>query len=172
MDVVPYYGSVAARSVMHDNEIWLQPSSLDSRAMHKPLLHDRVGRLQGGCGWAASRREGAWRTAAAAVWAHPAQLRASSVLRALRPLAGPLPSAHRRPSAHPPAVCSPLPLPSPPEQVPKADVVLASYEAFASDASELKAFTWEVVVLDERNRAKASLAKAHQAATDMAARCA
>ena len=50
------------------------------------------------------------------------------------------------------------------------DVVLASYEAFAADAAELKAFTWEVVVLDERHKAKASLAKAHAALTDMAAR--
>ncbi len=55
-------------------------------------------------------------------------------------------------------------------QVPKADVVLASYEAFAADSAELKSFPWEVAVLDERNKSKAGLAKAHQAVTDLAAR--
>ena len=35
------------------------------------------------------------------------------------------------------------------DRVPLPDVVLASYEAFAADAEELRAITWEAVVLGE-----------------------
>jgi hypothetical protein len=57
-------------------------------------------------------------------------------------------------------------------QVPKPDVVLASYESFTADAAELKAITWEAVVLDERHPwQRAALAKAHTALCDLTARC-
>lgn len=57
-------------------------------------------------------------------------------------------------------------------QVPKPDVILTSYEAFTADAAELKALTWEAVVLDERHPwQRAALAKAHTALCDLSARC-
>ena len=56
--------------------------------------------------------------------------------------------------------------------MPKPDVVLASYESFTADAAELKAITWEAVVLDERHPwQRAALAKAHTALCDLSARC-
>lgn len=59
----------------------------------------------------------------------------------------------------------------PPAQVPKPDCVLTSYEAFTADAAELKAITWEAVVLDERHPwQRAALAKAHGALCDLSAR--
>jgi SNF2 family DNA or RNA helicase len=55
--------------------------------------------------------------------------------------------------------------------VPKPDCVLTSYECLAADASELKAVTWEAVVLDERQPwQRAALAKAHAALADLSAR--
>lgn len=55
--------------------------------------------------------------------------------------------------------------------MPKPDVVLTSYEAFTADAAELKAITWEAVVLDERHPwQRAALAKAHTALCDLSAR--
>ena len=51
-------------------------------------------------------------------------------------------------------------------------MVLASYESFTADAAELKAITWEAVVLDERHPLqRAALAKAHTALCDLTARC-
>ena len=47
-------------------------------------------------------------------------------------------------------------------KVPKADVVLTSHEAFASDSAELTAINWEVVVFDERHRIQSASLKAHQ----------
>jgi hypothetical protein len=44
-------------------------------------------------------------------------------------------------------------------QVPKPDIVITSYEAAAADAPALKAIAWEVVLLDERQRGRAGLAK-------------
>ena len=42
-------------------------------------------------------------------------------------------------------------------------MLLASHEAFGADAAELRSVTWEVALLDERQRGqRASLAKAHQ----------
>jgi hypothetical protein len=43
--------------------------------------------------------------------------------------------------------------------VPKPDIVITSYEAAAADAPALKAIAWEVVLLDERQRGRAGLAK-------------
>lgn len=64
-----------------------------------------------------------------------------------------------------------LPCHRPCLQVPKPDVVLTSYEAFTADAAELKAITWEAVVLDERHPwQRAALAKAHTALCDLSAR--
>jgi len=44
-------------------------------------------------------------------------------------------------------------------QVPKPEIVITSYEAAAADAPALKAISWEVVLLDERQRGRAGLAK-------------
>ena len=49
VDVLPYYGPVAARAVMHDHELWLHPSSLEGRGLPRPSLQDRV---RGRAGWA------------------------------------------------------------------------------------------------------------------------
>lgn len=95
VDVVSYHGNVGARTILHDNELWLQPGSLDGRGVQRAVLPDRV---------------------------------------------------------------------------PKPDVVVTSHEVFAADASELRAFRWEVVALDERNRTRTSLTKAHNAMADIAAR--
>ncbi len=46
-------------------------------------------------------------------------------------------------------------------RVPKADIVLTSHEAFASDAHELSMIEWEVVILDERHRIQSASLKAH-----------
>lgn len=43
--------------------------------------------------------------------------------------------------------------------MPKPDIVVTSYEAAAADAPALKAISWEVVLLDERQRGRAGLAK-------------
>lgn len=43
--------------------------------------------------------------------------------------------------------------------MPKPDIVITSYEAAAADAPALKAIAWEVVLLDERQRGRAGLAK-------------
>ncbi len=47
-------------------------------------------------------------------------------------------------------------------KIPKADIVLTSHEAFASDSSELMGINWEVVVFDERHRIPSASLKAHQ----------
>lgn len=54
VDVLPYYGPVAARAVMHDHELWLHPSSLEGRGLPKPTLADRVSSRAAGD----SRRKG------------------------------------------------------------------------------------------------------------------
>lgn len=48
VDVLPYYGPVAARAVMHDHELWLHPSSLEGRGLPRPTLQDRVRPSAGG----------------------------------------------------------------------------------------------------------------------------
>ena len=48
-------------------------------------------------------------------------------------------------------------------QVPKPDVVITSFEALVSDASALKALSWDVVVVDERTRMASALSRAYQA---------
>lgn len=48
VDVLPYYGPVAARAVMHDHELWLHPSSLEGRGLPRPALTDRVSAAAGG----------------------------------------------------------------------------------------------------------------------------
>ena len=53
----------------------------------------------------------------------------------------------------------------------KADVVLASHEALVSDVSVLRAISWEVVIIDERERSPTALAKAYQAASDLDVQC-
>lgn len=144
VDVLPYYGPVAARAVMHDHELWLHPSSLDGRGLPRSTLSERV-------------RAGPPRLAVCCC-----------ALCEGRPL-GP-------PALPPPAACLPAALPHSrprhlPPQVPKPDVVLTSYEAFTADAAELKAITWEAVVLDERHPwQRAALAKAHTALCDLSAR--
>ena len=95
VDVVVYHGTQVARSVLLENELWLQPDSLDGRGVTRPLIRERI---------------------------------------------------------------------------PKPDVVVASHEAFAADASDLRAIRWEVAVLDERNRARRGLSKAYAAASDISAR--
>lgn len=52
VDVLPYYGPVAARAVMHDHELWLHPSSLEGRGLPRPALQDRVRRRTAACGHA------------------------------------------------------------------------------------------------------------------------
>jgi hypothetical protein len=44
VDVLPYYGTVAARAAMHDHELWLHPSSLEGRGLPRTTLADRVRR--------------------------------------------------------------------------------------------------------------------------------
>ena len=46
VDVLPYYGPVAARAVMHDNELWLHPSCLEGRGLPRSTLLDRVSERQ------------------------------------------------------------------------------------------------------------------------------
>ena len=58
VDVLPYYGPVAARAVMHDCQLWLHPSSLEGRGLPRPTLVDRVSVCCGG-------------GSAAAVWSAP-----------------------------------------------------------------------------------------------------
>ena len=55
------------------------------------------------------------------------------------------------------------------KQVVKPDVVLAPYDAVAADAGALAEVPWQLVVMDERQRPRASLGKAHQALRDVAA---
>ena len=43
------------------------------------------------------------------------------------------------------------------------DVVLASFDALASDISHLQPIDWEAVVVDERCKVQSNLVKAHQA---------
>lgn len=49
VDVLPYYGPVAARAVMHDHELWLHPSSLEGRGLPRPTLAERVSRAAPRC---------------------------------------------------------------------------------------------------------------------------
>ncbi|KAK9823247.1 hypothetical protein WJX72_001331 [[Myrmecia] bisecta] len=88
-NVVSYSGSVAARSIIQENELWLTPASLDGKAT--------------------VRKEGL------------------------------------------------------PAKVVKPDVMLATYEAAVSDTPVLRSISWEVLIVDERNRQRSGLAKAHQA---------
>lgn len=48
-------------------------------------------------------------------------------------------------------------------QVVQPDMVLASFDALASDISHLQPIEWEAVVVDERCKVQSNLAKAHQA---------
>lgn len=48
-------------------------------------------------------------------------------------------------------------------QVAKADVVVASYEALASDGGALGALPWELIAVDERTRAGPALGRVYQA---------
>lgn len=52
-------------------------------------------------------------------------------------------------------------------QVVQPDVVLASFDALASDISHLQPIDWEAVVVDERCKVQSNLAKAHQALRDV-----
>ncbi|KAK9839116.1 hypothetical protein WJX74_009858 [Apatococcus lobatus] len=56
-----------------------------------------------------------------------------------------------------------------PEQVIKPDVVLTSMEALAGDAAELQQINWDLIIVDERSRARSSVAKAHTALKDFPA---
>ena len=47
--------------------------------------------------------------------------------------------------------------------MPKPDVVITSFEALVSDASALKALSWDVVVVDARTRMASALSRAYQA---------
>ena len=48
-------------------------------------------------------------------------------------------------------------------QVVQPDVVLASFDAVASDISHLQPIEWEAIVVDERCMVQSNLVKAHQA---------
>lgn len=48
-------------------------------------------------------------------------------------------------------------------QVVQPDVVLASFDALASDISHLQPIEWEAIVVDERCTVQLNLVKAHQA---------
>lgn len=48
-------------------------------------------------------------------------------------------------------------------QVVQPDVVLASFDALASDISHLQPIEWEAIVVDERCMVQSNLVKAHQA---------
>lgn len=52
-------------------------------------------------------------------------------------------------------------------QVVQPDVVLASFDALASDISHLQPIDWEAVVVDERCKVQSNLAKAHQSLRDV-----
>ena len=52
-------------------------------------------------------------------------------------------------------------------QVVQPDVVLVTFDALASDVSQLQPIAWEAVVVDERNQVQPSLAKAHQALREL-----
>ena len=54
-------------------------------------------------------------------------------------------------------------------QVIKPDVVLTSMEALAGDAADLQHVSWDLIILDERSRARSSVAKAHSALKDFPA---
>ena len=54
-------------------------------------------------------------------------------------------------------------------QVIKPDVVLTSMEALAGDAAELQQVSWDLIIVDERSRARSSVAKAHSALKDFPA---
>ena len=51
-------------------------------------------------------------------------------------------------------------------QVIKPDVVLTSMEALAGDAAELQQISWDLIIMDERSRARGSVSKAHAALKD------
>ncbi len=57
-----------------------------------------------------------------------------------------------------------------PSQTAKPEVVLATYEALAGDAGALRAITWEALVLDDRGRPRAAVAKAAAALGELAGR--
>jgi hypothetical protein len=48
-------------------------------------------------------------------------------------------------------------------QVPKPDVVITSFEALVSDATALKALSWDFVAVDERTRMLSALSRTYQA---------
>lgn len=54
-------------------------------------------------------------------------------------------------------------------QVIKPDVVLTSMEALAGDAAELQQISWDLIIMDERSRARGSVSKAHAALKDFPA---
>lgn len=132
VDVLPYYGPVAARAVMHDHELWLHPSSLEGRGLPRPSLQDRVRRR---AGWT-PRLPVPCRVGWLGAWLGPAGQRHRSAASPSLAL------------AHSPAR---LPTNSWLLQVPKPDVVMTSYEAFTADAAELKAITWEAVSKPRRD---------------------
>lgn len=55
--------------------------------------------------------------------------------------------------------------------MPKPDIVITSYEAAASDAVALKSITWEVVLLDERQRGRIGIAKVCEPVVFQFSRC-
>jgi len=102
--------------------------------------------------------------------------------RALRP-GRHAPDATGVASSEAPCVVNPNPMASKPSfpwtgkatlsaraQVVKPDVVLATYEALAGDAGALRAITWEALVLDERGRPAAAVAKAAAALGELTGR--
>ena len=56
------------------------------------------------------------------------------------------------------------------EKIPKADVVLTSHEAFASDSADLSSIQWGEIVFDERHRIQSASLKAYQCLSDFESR--
>ena len=56
------------------------------------------------------------------------------------------------------------------DKIPKADVVLTSHEAFASDSADLSSIQWGEIIFDERHRIQSTSLKAYQCLSDFESR--
>ena len=157
-NVIVYAGSLAARNVMHDHELWLSPGSLDGKsATHKtrevrPPTENRLFELTKLLVTNFSRANIYCAPTRRAIGGADTSRINFVASRFIFRIAG-LVLSDVRPA-------SPCPLPQAlPQRVPKPDIVITSYEAAASDSAALKAISWEVVLLDERQRGRIGIAK-------------
>lgn len=161
-NVIVYAGSLSARNMMHDHELWLSPGSLDGKsATHKTREVRKICPRSSSCTTSTktSQARYVWRShrPIRSAWVVIIVLKDASFDRCdlqIPQLFIVFRRNDRSPNRHPVDPLQALPL-----RVPKPDVVITSYEAASSDAAALKAVTWEVILLDERQRGRIGIAK-------------